>query len=371
MRQKKPKHEMAHRVKPLHEGTELYERIQNALPGLNAARTKFVTLFVMGLVKAQTVCLEKVSMCFSDGAKGSSSLKRTQRFLRGFLLDMDMLARCLAVLGGLASHDRWTLVLDRTNWCYGSCHLNVLVLGVSLEGRFVPLMWTLLEKKGCSYQRERIALLERFLAVFGRGKVAELVADREFLGSEWLAWLRKNKVSYVLRLRANLRIYTSKGRTRTIGKHFGHLCVGADVAPKRSYMLVGGQRVWLRICRLKDDWLLLAYPDKREAVKQAYSKRWGIETFFKSLKSNGFNIEATHVTHKERFSKLFALVAIAYTVCAAVGEYVHRQQICKISFAKSEPMKSFFKHGLLILCEDLCKTMKNKQLNRYIAFLSH
>jgi hypothetical protein len=49
-----------------------------------------------------------------------------------------------------------------------------------------------LPKKGNSNLAERIKLMERFIHIFGLHCIEELLADREFVSTEWFAWL-KNK----------------------------------------------------------------------------------------------------------------------------------------------------------------------------------
>lgn len=41
----------------------------------------------------------------------------------------------------------WILSLDRTNWLFGKCQINILCLGVVYEGIAIPLMWTMLDNK--------------------------------------------------------------------------------------------------------------------------------------------------------------------------------------------------------------------------------
>jgi hypothetical protein len=50
----------------------------------------------------------------------------------------------------------WTLSLDRTNWSFGQCQINILCLGVVYQGIAIPLVWTMLKKKGNSNTAERM-----------------------------------------------------------------------------------------------------------------------------------------------------------------------------------------------------------------------
>ena len=80
-------------------------------------------------------------------------------------------------------------MLDRTNWKVGRRHVNLLVLAVATRRHRVGLMWTVLDRAGNSGAKERIALVERFIAVFGKARIGLLLGDREFIGTEWLNYL--------------------------------------------------------------------------------------------------------------------------------------------------------------------------------------
>ncbi len=76
----------------------------------------------------------------------------------------------------------WNLCLDRTNWKIGGRDVNILMLAVATRRFRVPLMLTVLDKAGNSNTQERVALMQRYLALFGAESVRLLLADREFIG---------------------------------------------------------------------------------------------------------------------------------------------------------------------------------------------
>jgi hypothetical protein len=64
-------------------------------------------------------------------------------------------------------------------------------------------MWTLLSKAGNSNTAERIALIERFVSVFGREPIAALLADREFVGRAWFEYLQRQGIAFRIRIKHN------------------------------------------------------------------------------------------------------------------------------------------------------------------------
>jgi hypothetical protein len=73
----------------------------------------------------------------------------------------------------------------------GCLPINFLVLSVVHQGTAFPLFWTFLPKKGNSTTEECMALLNRFRSTFGADKIDCLLADREFMGERWFAYLLK------------------------------------------------------------------------------------------------------------------------------------------------------------------------------------
>ena len=64
----------------------------------------------------------------------------------------------------------------------GKKNINILMLAIVHKGIAIPIFWILLNKRGNSDTTERIALIKRFIRIFGQDKIESLVADREFIG---------------------------------------------------------------------------------------------------------------------------------------------------------------------------------------------
>jgi len=55
-------------------------------------------------------------------------------------------------------------------------------------------------KKGNSNTKERIELIDQFLAIFGSYKIQYLTADREFIGEAWFKYLIHHRIEFRLRI---------------------------------------------------------------------------------------------------------------------------------------------------------------------------
>jgi len=171
---------------------------------MNLARIKLIALLLEALVKAQTVSLVRLANAMDTAADKESNMRRLQRFLACYALDLDLIARMIFSL--LPVKSGLVLTMDRTNWKYGQTDINVLLLGVTYKNVAFPLLFRLLPKRGNSNTAERIEIIERFIRLFGKGCIDCLVADRKFVGEHWTGYLNSRGIRYYLRIRQNFWI---------------------------------------------------------------------------------------------------------------------------------------------------------------------
>jgi len=336
----------------------------------NKARINFVAKFLVALIQVRSVNLAQVASVFAGGALRESHYKRIQRFLRAFELPYAAVAAFVLRLLGVPRP--WALTLDRTDWYLGQTPLNILVLGVCHQGTAFPLLWVVLEKKGCSSTAERIALMDEFGRQFGFAAIAYLCADREFIGKDWFGYLRRKGIACRIRIRANTKVTNARGRAVQARQLFRHCCVGQREA-LRGARLIWGERWHVTGMRLRrGEYVIVVSERETETALEEYARRWEVETLFGCLKTRGFCLEATHVTEPERLKKLLALVALAFCWAHVTGEWLSAQKPLPIK-KHGRLAVSIFRHGLdhlrRILCNQLCKA-ELIALRRVIKLLS-
>jgi len=278
---------------------------------LGKSRLETLCLLIVGMIGARTVSLGHIACERGGRVRTASTYRRLQRFFQHVCLGEDWALPLLAGLVGPARN--WTLVLDRTNWSIGSREVNYLVLAVVTRRFRVPLLWTVLPRKGNSSAAARIALVGRYLAHFPASTIRVLLADREFVGAAWLEFLNENKISFAIRLREDLRVVTEDGCALTL---FARL-----KGRQRSRTFRG--RLWSKhkdgtlfefaAKRLPDGWLVVVSNLPPRRALDAYRRRWAIECMFGDAKTRGLNIEDTRLTCPRKLALLMAILAIALT----------------------------------------------------------
>lgn len=324
----------------------------------NKCRIDCFAKMIIALLTVRTVKLTEWAQVFLTNANADSAYMRIKRFFRYFDLDGDMLAKFIFNLFGF-SRGRWYLTLDRTNWEFGCFKINFLVLAVAYKGVAVPLMWTLLNKKGNSSCQERQTLLERFISCFGREVIAGVLADREFVGKLWFNYLVKQKIPFFIRIKWNFLVSNSQGQLVNAWQLF------TGLKKEESRILQGKRKIFglkfnVAGMRCRDaDFLIVATTESADDALEVYGYRWEIETLFGCLKTRGFNLEDTHITRLDRLGKLMAVLAVAFCWAHKVGEWKNEMTPIKIK-KHGRHVMSLFRCGVNILRRILCGKIPSK-----------
>jgi hypothetical protein len=328
---------------------------------INKARIKLISMVILALCKVQNVSFHKLALAFDIESKPESSLRRLQRFIADFNLCPDLIARLIFSL--LPERENLKLVIDRTNWQFGKQNINIFMLGIAYKNVAFPLMFSLLDKKGNSNCEERIALIDRFIRLFGKECIDCIMADREFVGEKWIGYLNQNGLRYYIRIRNNFKVFLPRSNvTIPVSWLFSGLKVGQNLYYPRI-VKVNGVLCYLSATISqkkgeKPELLIIISYNKNEQSFLNYKERWQIETCFRAMKSSGFDIENTHLQEIERLEKLINLVMIAFIWCYKVGDYIDRY-VKPIDIKKhGHRAKSIFKYGLEYISNILLNTQR-------------
>ena len=240
----------------------------------------------IALFKVNTVNLAQLAVAFPGSAEIDSHYRRLQRFFKDVQLQPARMATF--VLASLPDAP-YTLALDRTQWMLGRTPINFLVLSVVHDGIAFPLFWRLLTKQDNSNTQERIELLGQFLKVVGGDRIGCLVADREFIGAAWFAWLQANHIPFCIRIRHGMTVSRTTGVLSPARNFFRSLLRSTScslIGPR----LVCGHWLWVSGMHLPCGAYLIVVSNRPgHQALDVYKQRWQIEVLLEALKSRGFN----------------------------------------------------------------------------------
>ena len=351
--------------------TELARELIENLPSFKKPRTDLIALAILSVILVQTSNLSRIAVAMSTKCQRKSNYRRLQRFIDEVQwVSMELMK---LVIKWTDLEPPFILLIDRTTWHFGSQPINILCISILGEGFSVPIAWSLLDKKGNSRQKERIDLLQKVIDVFGKESIKAILADREFTGDHWFKYLNDNDIEICIRV-TNNRIVKRNGKIRPI--------LSVIKGNKRKGSTSDGKRYWLcgiqvyvygftiRNDKGKLESLIVVSQTKEHDKIDLYAKRWYIENMFKDLKSNGFNLEETHVQNLARLHTLIGLIVLAHAWAIRVGTYIKKSQPELFKLTKNKrPRISIFKAGLQALAE-VFFTSNTYKIWKYIRFLS-
>jgi hypothetical protein len=321
--------------------------LETLRPHFDLSKTRLETLAVLlvGLANCRTVNLSHLASQFPGGAQHGSNYRRLQRFFQFVRLDGDIAAQLVVRMLDLKRPQ--LLALDRTNWKLGSRDVNVLVLAIVTRRFRVPLMWVLLDHAGNSATAQRIALMERYLRLFGAASIEALLADREFIGAAWMEFLIETDIPFAIRLKEDMLIRLADGSLRQFRTLLRKRKRGAWDGWLNGMEATQANRLRIAAKRIRGAELLIVATSLDDAGRglNLYRKRWGIECMFADAKTRGLNIEDTHITDPDKLATLLVLIALAVTwAYRCATRVMGRKAISRKAHGRRE--KSWFRTGL-------------------------
>lgn len=320
---------------------------------LNKSRTDFMGQVLLALIASRSVHFNEIADKMDGKAEPESKLRQIQRFIADYELDYHWIAYFIILL--LPKQGKLKISIDRTEWEFGSQNHNILVVTAYTHGVGIPIWFEVLDNNGGnSCTDDRMYIVMELIDVLGKERIACIIADCEFIGKEWVNWLISEGLTFFIDVRSNQYLH-HKGKRYKIANL---LAYHKTRSLKNVSIFEQRLNIAVRKSPEKDKKVLAIVSNAPVSdTLNIYKLRWSIEVLFANLKKRGFNLEDTHLKDPPRIRKLFALVAIAFTLCFIVGLLAH--QIKPITI-KNHGYKanSFFRNGLNIIRKVMKKNNK-------------
>ncbi|MFN7100782.1 MAG: IS4 family transposase [Flavobacterium sp.] len=318
----------------------------------NLARKKFISSFILGLIDSRKVQFNEVAIHIKSSAKLESVERTIQSFFKEYDFDYEQVCMLLVLF---FPKGKLSLSIDRTEWDFGKYQCNILMIVAKNDSVGIPLFWELLDNKsGNSNCKDRCNLLAKVIKVIGKERIDVLVGDREFIGLEWIKYLKVNNIRFCMRVPKSHLITLKNEKTYAISE-----LLSAKTERYFQDCMIDG--IWCNAMLKKlpdNDFLFLIGNVPAKQLGGFYRRRWCIEVLFQTFKERGFDLESTHLQCNKKLSKLLVFVSIAVALCVKIGEY-HHGKIQKIKIKKhGYKTNSFFRKGLDIVRRGLKNTTK-------------
>jgi len=164
-----------------------------------------------------------------------------------------------------------------------SYSLSGLVCGASRH--CVSNLLDVSSKKRESNTKERIELLNRFIAHFGTFKIDCLLANREFIGGEWFGYLTHHHIPFYIRIKRDRNISRTNGSLSPESNFFRSLPL-STYCTLCSPRLICGHLLWVTGMRIPDaEYVIVVSGFQSDEALEKYERRWKKPLVLSSLEA--------------------------------------------------------------------------------------
>lgn len=305
----------------------LHGYLMQAIPDDCDTRLTNLIYLMMGIFQSGSVQLNQVARKTPIRAQKLSIVKRLVRFLDNPAVQVREWFHpfALPLLQSAANAGAVHLIIDASKVAFG---FRMVMVSLAYKGRSLPIAWTwLLGRRGHSSSAIQVKLLAYVYGLLPHGVAVSLVGDSEF--------------GHPLILE-NVCFWGWTYALRQPGDHLVMLRDGGQWQRLDRLLLLKNQPIWIGHALLTQaspypthlvlfwqagearPWYLATNLLDARAALRLYRRRMWIEEMFGDMKKHGFDLEASHLRHFQRLSRLTLAVCLLYLWLIALAEHVVR-----------------------------------------------
>ncbi len=304
-------------------------QLRQLRPGERRNRIHLFGWFLTGLFLSRSPHLSRIASKMPSAATLCSLTRRLSRLLQNSAVELREWSEPVAqsfLEQAAQSPTGVRLIVDGSK--VGSCH-QLLMVSLAYRRRALPLVWTWVSSaRGHSTALKQRTLLSWVQKRLPQDAVVVVLGDSEFGAVEVLRQLEAWGWHYVLRQKGSHRAGVSAGVSASVSGVEWRTLAGLSCRGKSLWfdrVLLTRQHAHPTNVLLhwqqgqKEAWLLATnLPDARTTLA-AYRKRMWIEEMFGDFKKHGCDLEATHLRHFSRLSRLTLAVVLLFVWMVALG----------------------------------------------------
>jgi hypothetical protein len=305
------------------------ERLRAVQGSLCASQAQNLVWLIAGLYLSRSVHLSYIARKLPFRAQKLSIERRLRRWLDNPAIRVRPLyeatARCLLQSAGQSGSI--ALVIDSSKVSFGH---RLLMVGVAYQRRVLPIAWTWTRSQFAhSTAHKQSALLDYVRRLVPPGCRVSLVGDGEFGTSRLVRDLQSWGWDYVLRESGRTSLSADRQRWRrfeALGLKPGVSVWWGSLQVTRSDPMVTAVVLhWQRGERRP--WYLVTNQPGLPGAIRLYRRRMWIEELFGDLKRHGFDLEASHLRHFLRLSRLVLVVCWLYLWLLSLGQWLTQHHL--------------------------------------------
>jgi len=313
------------------------EQVKQLLEGIHGHQTKGLAFIVLGMVLSGSAVLQRVAESLQQHgiseAKMPSIERRLERFVGNSRIRVPTIWKLFLAQVLVYFRDKHLmLVLDCTPIDDRAC---IVYVGLLAHSRVLPLAWRVMP--GQEHWEERqwdlvAAMLDEIGEHLGAAECT-LIADRGLSGMPLVKLCTQRHWHYLLRIAKEHTF-----RRRLPGKKWSRWMACEQLVRKEGQRWFGRVQLWqdepldTYLSAVwepghKEGWLLISDQSAGPVRVAQYAWRMRVEATFQDTKSRGWDLEASLIADRARFSRLLlALFLAIWWVSHLAASCIHHGQ---------------------------------------------
>jgi hypothetical protein len=306
--------------------------IKHVFPALRKTQKENLALSVFGLIKARNGKISEIAREIPGAFKHKHRFKRLFRFLANWRVKPERLFNswinwCFNAF--IPNSTRYVSIA--IDWSTMRWSKDLLMMAVPFAGRALPLVWRLLPSKEFiidSRNRIEERLLSRLFNLLPKRVKPIILADRGFGRALFIKFLLNKGVLFVVRVKSEVIITTSKGKKIKLSNFTKKLVPEEPIWFKnisyRDDEVVNGINLVAVVAKGSDDpWFLVTNLKSSNSAISRYKERFDIEEWFKDVK-HPLGLEKIQTKNNKRIRRLIFISAVAYGILMLIGTLADR-----------------------------------------------
>ena len=354
------------------------EQVKQLLEGIHGHQTKGLAFIVLGMVLSGSAVLQRVAESLQQHgiseAKMRSHERRLERFVGNSRISVPTIWKLFLAQVLVYFRDKpLMLVLDCTPIDDRAC---IVYVGLLAHSRVLPLAWRVMP--GQEHWEERqwdlvAAMLDEIGEHLGAAECT-LIADRGLSGMPLVKLCTQRHWHYLLRIAKEHTF-----RRRLPGKKWSRWMACEQLVRKEGQRWFGRVQLWqdepldTYLSAVwepghKEGWLLISDQSAGPVRVAQYAWRMRVEATFQDTKSRGWDLEASLIADRARFSRLLlALFLAMWWVSHLAASCIHHGK--RERFDRHDRRdKGLFRLGRLWLLDILRRTKNRAALKWCLPF---
>jgi hypothetical protein len=337
-----------------------YNRVETSLKqvirqstGLTAHQTERLGDLCVSLLLAGETSLRKLARQLPAPHQQDSRVRWLQRLLGApFMCWSAVYHPFIAALLAQLNTPELHLVMDRTDLLANQ--YDLLTLNLSYRRRALPICWQL-RPTGMTGAIDQIRLLTLCDPLIPTGQPVIFHGDNEFGSVAVMRWLHQHGWDYILGQSAKNYARSTRG---TPAFQLGQLPV-TRTQPVYRYHLQLTKRYWWGPLNLFAFYHPVHHRGRRKQAVRYYAtslpaarnwrqlgkRRWGVECYYRDLKSSGWNLTQAQIDPQKRLPGLVLALNLLYAWATCVGRWLCKTSQRQLVDAKPRRHLSLFRIG--------------------------